>query len=43
MWMLVLAIIALGAYYAYSIRDSIKVAPKAGCNSCPNANKDKID
>lgn len=43
MWMLALAILALAAYYAYSIRDTIKVAPKTGCNSCPQANKDKYD
>jgi hypothetical protein len=43
MWMLALAIIVLVAFYAYSIKDTIKVAPKSGCNTCPNANKDKID
>jgi hypothetical protein len=40
MWMLALAIFALVAYYAYSIKDTIKVAPKSGCNSCPNKVKE---
>lgn len=38
MWLYILVpIILAGIYYAYTIRDSIKIAtPKAGCSSCPN-------
>ncbi len=39
MWMLGLAILAAVVLYAYSIRNSIKVAPKAGCGSCPKNNE----
>lgn len=35
MWLLILAIIAAGLFYAYSIRDTIKVA-KPSCSSCPH-------
>jgi hypothetical protein len=37
MWLYVLVPIVLAAlFYAYTIRDSIKIAPpKGGCNSCP--------
>lgn len=44
--MLGLVILAAVVFYAYSIRDSIKVA-KPGCSSCPHRNnedeKAKID
>lgn len=43
MWWLLLALVAAAAYYAYTIRDTIKIAPKAGCNTCPNAAKEKYD
>lgn len=47
MWMIILAIVAAALFYAYSIRDSIKVASKSGCSSCPHrVNEDekaKID
>ena len=45
MWLYILVPIVLAAlFYAYTIRDSIKIAPpKSGCNSCPHANKDKYD
>lgn len=36
MWLFGLAILAAVVLYAYSIRDSIKVAPKPGCNTCPH-------
>ena len=45
MWMFA-ALVLLGAvvFYAYTIRGSIKIAPpKAGCGSCPNAQKEKYD
>jgi hypothetical protein len=47
MWLFGLAILAAVIFYAYSIRDSIKVVPKSGCSSCPHRNnedeKAKID
>lgn len=45
MWILLGLVLLAGAIlYAYSVKDSIKVAtPKSGCSSCPNANKDKYD
>jgi len=36
MWILALVVLAAVVFYGYSIRDSIKVAPKAGCGSCPH-------
>ena len=46
MWVLALAILAAVVFYAYSVKDSIKVA-KPGCGSCPHRNneneKAKID
>lgn len=36
MWILGLIALAAIVFYAYSIRDSIKVVPKSGCGSCPN-------
>jgi hypothetical protein len=46
MWWLMLALLAAAAFYAYNIRGDIKIAPKAGCGSCPKNNEDpktKID
>jgi len=31
-----IALLAAAVFYAYSVRDSIKVAPKSGCSSCPH-------
>lgn len=45
MWMIA-ALVALAAvvFYAYTVQGSIKIAPpKAGCNSCPHAQKEKYD
>ena len=47
--MMILALVVLAAvvFYAYSIRNTIKVAPKSGCGSCPHKinedEKAKID
>lgn len=47
MWVLLLALLAGAVFYAYTIRGSIQVAPRAGCSSCPHRNnedeKAKID
>ncbi len=43
MWWVILVMILSAAFYAYTIRDTIKIAPKAGCNTCPHANKDKYE
>lgn len=47
MWVFGLILLAAVAFYAYSIRNSIKVATKPGCSSCPHRNnedeKAKID
>lgn len=47
MWVLLLALLAGAIVYAYSIRNTIQVSPKAGCSSCPYRNnedeKAKID
>jgi hypothetical protein len=41
--MLGLVLLAAVVLYAYSIRGDIKVAPKSGCNSCPNRVHEKTD
>ena len=37
MWMFGLAILAAVVFYMYSIQGDIKIAPKAGCNTCPHS------
>jgi hypothetical protein len=37
MWILLLALVAGAVVYAYSIRNTIQVASKPGCSSCPHA------
>jgi hypothetical protein len=37
--MIGLVLLVTVVLYAYSIRNSIKVAPKAGCGSCPKNNE----
>ena len=39
MWMIAVVALAAIVFYAYSIRNSIKIAPKAGCGSCPKNNE----
>ncbi len=34
--MVILAVLAAVLFYGYSIRNTIRVAPKAGCGSCPH-------
>jgi hypothetical protein len=36
MWLLAVALLAAIVVYAYTIRSDIKIAPKAGCSSCPH-------
>jgi len=36
MWVIMLVALAAIVFYAYSIKDSIKVQTKPGCSSCPH-------
>lgn len=36
MWILALALVVAIVFYAYTIQGDIKIAPKAGCSSCPH-------
>ena len=40
MWILMIALLAAAVFYAYSIKDSIKVQTKPGCSSCPHRNNE---